>query len=145
MKDIKKIFQNVEKQLKQSNWFENNWQIYNRGAYLHLYKTNWYNHNLGGVHFETYIETPQIKRKEFPICMHAEEDCPSQQHFIKNFLELENDRLKSWKGYRVIAKGYHILEKTMPLNFKNLEQKIFNELNRLRQLEFNIDSALNSL
>ena len=48
------------------------WNIYNRGEYLQLYKDGWYNHNQGGIHFETYIETREIKNKEFPICVHAE-------------------------------------------------------------------------
>jgi hypothetical protein len=61
MKDIKNIFQGLEKKLRQSSWFEDGWQIYNRGPYLQLYKSNWHNQNQGGIHFETYIESPQIK------------------------------------------------------------------------------------
>jgi hypothetical protein len=98
MRDIKKIFRYLEEKLEQSSWFENEWEIYNRGAYLQLYKVNWHNHNQGGIHFETYIGTPQIKQKAFPVCMHAEEDCPSQSEFIKKFIALEGNRIKSWKG-----------------------------------------------
>ena len=96
MKDVKGVFRNLEKKLRQSNWFGDDWEIYNRGVYLQLYKVDWHNQNQGGVHFETYIEAPQIKKKEFPICMHAEEDCPSQPEFIQNFLELEGDRIQGW-------------------------------------------------
>ncbi len=145
MKDIKNIFRNLEKKLKQSNWFEDDWEIYNRGAYLQLYKSNWHNQNQGGIHFETYIEAPQIKQKTFPICMHAEKDCPSQSEFIQKFLEIEGDRIKSWKGYQTVGKDYSICQRTLSLNFKNLEQRIFEELNHLRQLEAGVEQALRML
>ena len=77
--------------------------------------------------------------------MHAEEDCPSQSEFIEKFLEIEGDRIEGWKGYQTIGKGYSICQRTLPLNFKNLEQRIFEELNRLRQLEPGVEQALSEL
>jgi hypothetical protein len=145
MKDLKIVFRNLEKKLKQSNWFENDWEIYNRGVYLQLYKGSWHNQRQGGIHFETFIETPQIKQKSFPVCMHAEEDCPSQSEFIRRFLELEGDRIKSWKKYQTIGKGYNICQRTLPLNFKNLEDRLFEEFNRLRQLEASVEQVLGEL
>jgi hypothetical protein len=145
MKDIKKIFRNLEEKLKQSSWFKDEWEIYNRGAYLQLSKVNWHNHNQGGIHFETYIEAPQIKQKAFPVCMHAEEDCPSQSKFIQKLLELEGNRIKSWKGYQTGGKDYSICQRTLPLNFKNLEQRLFEEFNRLRQLESGVEQTLRTL
>ena len=145
MKDVKGVFRNLEKKLRQSNWFGDDWEIYNRGVYLQLYKVDWHNQNQGGVHFETYIEAPQIKKKEFPICMHAEEDCPSQPEFIQNFLELEGDRIQGWKGYQTVGKGYSICQRNLPLNFKNLEDRLLEEFNRLRQLEAGIAEVLHTL
>ena len=145
MKDIKNIFRNVEKRLRASRWFEDEWEIYNRGTYLQLAKSNWYNGSQGGVHFETYIEAPQVKKKAFPVCMHAEEDCPSQARFIDDFLQLEQARIRSWKGYQVIGDGYSICQRELPLNFKNLEERLLEELNRLRQLESSVDKVLQSL
>ncbi|WP_243836983.1 hypothetical protein [Psychromonas algicola] len=77
--------------------------------------------------------------------MHAEEDCPQQSEFIDKFLERESGRIKSWKGYQTIGKGYSICERTLPLNFKNLEQRIFEELNRLRQLQESVEQTLDEL
>lgn len=145
MKDIKGVFRNLESRLRQSSWFGDAWETYNRGPYLQLYKSSWHNENQGGVHFETYIEAPQIKEKAFPICMHAEEDCPSQPAFIQTFLELEGDRIRSWKGYRTIGRGYSICQRKLPLNFKNLEGRLLEEFNRLRQLEAGIDQVLRTL
>ena len=145
MKDIKNVFRKIEKKLRESSWFEDDWEIYNRGAYMQLYKIDWYNQNQGGVHFETYIETSQIKQKAFPICMHAEDDCPFQSDFIRKFLEIEGEQMKKWKGYKITGKGYSICQKTIPLNFKNLEQRLFEEFNQLRQLEPSIKSALEAV
>lgn len=145
MKDIKNIFRSLENMLKKASWFKDDWQIYNRGAYLQLYKASWHNQNQGGIHFETYIEAPQIKQKSFPVCMHAEEDCPSQSEFIKRFLEIEVNRIESWKGYKVAGNGYAICQKTLPLNFKNLEQRIFEEFNQLRQLDASVEQVLREI
>jgi len=145
MKNIKNIFQGLEKKLRQSPWFEDDWQIYNRGEYLQLYKSNWHNQNQGGIHFETFIEAPQIKQKAFPICMHAEEDCPSQAAFVQKFLELEGSRIADWKGFKLYGKGYSICQRTLPLNYKNLEQRLFEEFNRLRQLEAGVEQVLRAL
>ena len=50
--------------LKNSRWFDDEWAVYNRGPYLQLYKSGWYNHNNSGVHFETFIEAAQLKKKD---------------------------------------------------------------------------------
>ena len=145
MKNIKNIFRNLEKQLRQTSWFNEDWEIYNRGDYLQLYKVNWCNQNQGGVHFETFIEAPQIKKKSFPICMHAEEDCPSRNIFKENFLRFENERLNQWKGYERVGGEYSIIQKTLPLNYKNLEKRLFDEFSQLRKLANSVDDILNSI
>ena len=145
MKDAKNTFRRLQTKLNESRWFGDDWEIYNRGAYLQLYKTNWYNDNQGGVHFETYIEAREIKQKRFPVCLHAEEDCPSQQLFIRSLIDLEASRIRSWKGYEVVGEGYSICQKSIPLNVKNLEERLYTELNQLRQLESSIDQVLSTL
>ena len=142
MKNSKGMFRNLEKMLMQTSWFDDGWNIYNRGEYLQLYKDSWHNHNQGGIHFETFIETRELRQKEFPICLHAEEDCPAQERFIEEFLSLEGDRIKSWKGYKIIGKGYSICQRKLPIKSKKLEQRIFEELVRLRKLEASIEEAL---
>lgn len=142
MKDIKKIFQSFEKKLRSASWFDDQWAIYNRGPYLQLYKVNWFNNNQSGVHFETYIEKPQIRDKRFPICLHAEEDCPSYTEFIETLVAHSGDQIRSWKGYEVSKGTYSVCERNMPLNFKNLEDRLLEEFNRLRRLEPVIDDIL---
>ena len=142
MKDIKNVFRRLEKMLTQARWFQDDWAIYNRGEYMQLYKNTWFNQSQGGVHFETYIESRELRQGEFPICVHAEEDCPARDQVIAGLLRLEGDRIRAWKGYRVVGSGFTICERRMPLNFKNLEQRLLEEFNRLRQLEASIDEVL---
>ena len=143
MKNIKSVFRNLENKLMDSSLFGDDWNIYNRGEYLQLYKDDWYNHNQGGIHFETFIEAREIRQKEFPICVHAEGDCPAQEQFIQELLALEGARIRRWKGYKVVGKGYTVCVRKVSLKAKNLDQRIFEELSRLRQLEAGIEEALN--
>ena len=145
MKDIRNIFRRLEKLLKEAKWFDDEWEIYNRGPYLQLYKSNWYNHNQGGIHFETSIEAPQLKSKSFPIAMQAEEDCPSRQSFLERFLLLERDRIARWNTYQIQTSENTVVQRILPLNYKNLEQRIYGELNQLRQLADGIDQTLRGL
>ena len=142
MQDIKKIFRNFEQMLRKTSWFQDDWEIFNRGPYLQLSKKGWYNQKQGGIHLETYIENREIKKKEFPICMHVEEDCPRQQVFMQEFLALEADRIQSWKGYRVVGKGCSVCIRTLPLSFKNLEQRLLEEFSELRLLETSVERTL---
>lgn len=145
MKDVKAVFRNLEKMLRQSVWFKDGWEIYNRGPYMQLYKSNWHNANQGGVHFETFIESAQLKQKSFPICLHAEEDCPSQQQFMEMLIESEQGRIEGWKGYNLVGTGYTVCERILPLNFKKLEQRLLQEFNQLRELEGAVDQTLGQL
>ena len=77
--------------------------------------------------------------------MHAEEDCPQQEKFIQEFLALEKDQISNWKGYSVNSEGYTICSRTLPMNFKSLEQRVLEEFNRLRLLEDSIEKALLSI
>ena len=145
MKDVKNIFRGLENRLREAKWFDEDWDIYNRGVYLQLYKTNWHNHRQGGIHFETYIEKQQIKQKNFPLCMHAENDCPSQHVFVQKFLEREGDRIRGWKGYVTVGVGYSIFQRTLPLNYKKLDQRLFEEFNQLQRLGDTVDELLINL
>ena len=145
MKDIKAVFRNLEKTMRHTAWFQDGWEIYNRGAYMQLYKSNWCNENQGGVHFETFIEGPQLRQKAFPICLHAEEDCPSQQQFIEALIESEGNRIRNWKGYKLVGTGYTVCERVLPLNFKKLEERLLQEFNQLRELEGAVDQVLSQL
>ena len=74
--------------------------------------------------------------------MHAENDCPSQSIFISKFLELEGKRIKAWKGYETLGQGYSIFQRTLPLNYKKLDQRLFEEFNQLRRLSDTVDELL---
>ena len=84
----------------------------------------------------------EMRQKELNICVHAEEDCPTQARFIQTLLELEGNRISGWKGYKTVGSGYTVCVRRMPLSFKKLHQICFEELSRLRKLEAGIQEAL---
>ena len=65
---------------------------------MQLYKSNWFNENNSGIHFETFIETPRLQNKAVPVLMHAEEDCMHRAEFVHRFLDLEKECIKAWRG-----------------------------------------------
>ena len=145
MKDVQKIFRNVDNQLRQASWFGEDWRTFNRRPYIQLYKSNWFNENNSGIHFETFIDTPQPKNKAFPVLIHTVEDCMHRAEFVHQFLELEKERIKAWGGYSFHDQGYTIFKKTLTLNFKNLENRIFGEFSQLWLLAESIDETLLSI
>ena len=76
MKDFKSVFKELENNLTRQKWFTQDWSIYNRGVYMQIAKENWFNHDQGGIHFETYVEKYEIEEKIVPIHMHVEDDFP---------------------------------------------------------------------
>ena len=74
--------------------------------------------------------------------MHAEEDCPWQTEFTKNFLDLEGNRITEWRGWSIENKGYCVLQKIVPLGIKKLEDRICADLCQLQVLAASIDKTL---
>jgi len=70
--------------------------------------------------------------------------CIEQSLFI-NFLIWRKNALKPGGGYSFHDQGYTILKKTLTLNFKNLENRIFGEFSQLRLLAESIDETLLSI
>ena len=141
MKDIRNIFRRLEKLLKEAKWFDDEWEIYNRGPYLQLYKSNWYNHNQGGIHFETSIEAPQLKSKSFDRDARRGELPVTAEFFLERFLLLERDRIARWNTYQIQTSENTVVSEYCLL-ITNLEQRIYGELNQLRQLADGIDQTL---
>ena len=135
MKDVKKVFKNLEDMLRCSSWFNDGWEIYNRGPYLQLYREDWFNQNQGGVHFETFIEANQVRDKDISNRHACRRGLPFPRTICATIHRIEGGRISSWKGYKAVGEGYTICERRLPLNFKNLEQRILEEFNRLRKLE----------
>ncbi len=139
------VFRDLQEHIEKARWFHDGWEIYNRGVYLQLAKENWFNHNQGGIHFETYIERPQIQLGLVPIHLHAEDDVPHQAVFVERFLEQESVRLSRWKGYEVVGGGYSICKRNIPIKTKQLANRLFEEINRLREFEDTIDTLVSDI
>ena len=129
MKEVKTKFKRLERKISAARWFAEDWEIYNRGPYLQLYKSNWFNGSQGGIHFETFIEGSELKKKVFPY-VSMRRRIVLAIVFIEQLLKIEETEFAVGRGIRLGDKATTSV-KVLPLNFKNIEDKIFEELNRL--------------
>lgn len=142
MKDYKPVFKELDEKLRARSWFTEEWDIRNLGTYMHVYKQNWFNDNMGGVHIETYVEKAQLESKQVPIVIHCEDEFPKQDEFVLLFTGRARSLLSEWKGYRAIGDGYRICEKSVPLDPRKLADSLAQELDRLQQLAPLIDQTI---
>lgn len=142
MKDYKPVFKELEEKLRARKWFTDEWDIRNVGTYMHIYKQNWFNDSMGGVHIETYVEKPQLESKVVPIVVHCEDEFPKQADFVPLVTDRIRGTLAQWKGYRAIGEGYRICEKTVPLDPRKLADALAQECDRLQQLAPIIDQTI---
>ena len=144
MKDVKKVFKNLEEILRSSSWFNDGWEIYNRGPYLQLYREDWFNQNQGGVHFETFIEANQVRDKVFQSpCMQKRIALPKND-LCNNSSNWKVDESAAGKATKRSVKATLFVSDAY-LNFKNLEQRILEEFNRLRKLEASVAATFGRL
>ena len=64
------------------------------------------------------------------------------------FLELSRGQKRSYpelEGVSCGGKGHAIFQRSFPLNFKKLDERLFNEFNHLRTLDSTVDQVLHSL
>ena len=109
-----------------ARWFQNGWNIYNRGEYLQLYKDTWYNHDQGGSILKPTSNPRKTTKGVSHLFMQSRIVCTIS--VIKELLAPEGHRIQGWKGYKIIGKGYSICERILPLNSKNSEQRYLRTL-----------------
>ncbi len=142
MRDFKSVFKELENNLRRAKWFTGDWDIYNRGVYMQVYKRNWFNDNQGGIHFETYVEDYELKDKLVPIHMHVEDEFPAQEEFIRKFTETARRTIEGWKGYKVYGTGYLVCQRKLPLDPQKLASSLLEEFGKLQQLSAAIDQTI---
>lgn len=142
MKDYKPVFKELEDKIRGRGWFTAEWDIRNLGTYMHIYKQNWFNDNMGGVHIETYVEKPQLESKQVPIVVHCEDEFPKQEEFVRLFTDRARPTLETWKGYKARGEGYRICEKSVPLDPRKLADSLAQEVDRLQELSPLIDQTI---
>lgn len=139
--DYTLLFQQLRKEIKKQGWFTDEWEIYLEGTYLQVYKKNWHNKQLHGIHFEINVDNEAKEKNMFPIMLHAEQEVPRKAVFSDAFFVAAAPWLKKLSEYEQKTNDYTLLKKELPLNI-HLLQKVLDEIDRLIVLVKPIDQAL---
>lgn len=139
--DYELLFQQLRREIKKQGWFTDEWEMYLEGTYLQIYKKNWYNKQLHGIHFEVLVNNETKEKNMFPIMLHVEQDVPKKPMFCDAFAVAAAPWLKKLSEYEQNVTDYVLLKKEFPLNIQLL-QKVLDEIDRLLVLVKPIDQAL---
>ena len=139
--DYTLLFRQLKREIEKQGWFNDLWDIYQDGAYLHIFKRNWFDDGHNGIHFEVYVDDEGVQKKNFPIMLHMEADVPERDAFRDAFFVAAAQMLKKFPEYAQNINEYTLLKKEFPLNIY-LIQKVLDELDKLSLLAKPIDQAL---
>jgi hypothetical protein len=142
------LFQEVEGRLKQSDWFTNEWSAsageFPGGVGLQLSKSNWFNQSGNGIHFESWINRAELKRRTVPVVLHVETAFPGKKKaFLQLLLERRGELIQSWAGYTVsTTNSMQPFIYRMPLEKERLVSGLCHEFSRLQVLVPVIDQII---
>ncbi len=106
---------------------------------LHVYRSNWFNEDRQGIHFETFIGPKEWKKKQIQIAMHIfhVETIPGttlkRRAVAVPFVDEIHDLVSGWQGYtfRTGKYGAHPFTKNLSFEVETLEAQLSAELLRL--------------
>lgn len=106
---------------------------------LQVFRTNWFNEDRQGIHFETFIGPKEWKKKQIQIAMHIFHTGSIPGTSIKRravavpFVDHIYETVASWDGYvfRTGKYGAHPFTKTLAFDVGMLEEQLAEELLRL--------------
>ncbi len=106
---------------------------------LHVYRSNWFNEDRQGIHFETFIGPKEWKKKQIQIAMHIfhVENIPGtslkRRAVAVPFVDEIYDLVSSWEGYsfRTGKYGAHPFTKHLSIESETIEAALAAELLKL--------------
>lgn len=121
---------------------------------LQVFRSNWFNEDRQGIHFETFMGPKEWKRKQIQIAMHIfhVERIPGtslkRRAVAFPFVNEIYDLVSSWDGYtfRTGKYGAHPFTKQLPFDIETFEAQLSTELLRLcLELGPKMDKTLKSV
>lgn len=106
---------------------------------LHVYRSNWFNQDRQGIHFETFMGPKEWKKKQIQIAMHIfhVEIIPGtslkRRAVAVPFVDQIHDQVSNWEGYtfRTGKYGAHPFTKHLSFELETFEEQLSCELLRL--------------
>jgi hypothetical protein len=155
------LLQQVEAGLRQCPWFSDKWRIdvclspdevNPTCVALQLYKANWFNEDLRGVHFETWLSPQPLAIQQVPMVLHVlhkktfpgGKDCDA---FSKPFVNdpAVKTLVGSWAVYKLNNGGMTPFRAYKQFNEHNLVPSLVQEFTRVIAVAPHIDKYLAAL
>ncbi len=121
---------------------------------LHVFRSNWFNEDRQGIHFETFMGPKEWKKKQIQIAMHIfhVENIPGtslkRRAVAVPFVDEIYELVSSWDGYtfRTGKYGAHPFTRHLSFDVDTLEAQLSTELLRLcLELGPRMDKTLKSV
>lgn len=147
--EAKLLFSQVVERLSENDWFLNDWlhSVHQfppspqpaECATLHVYRSDWFNDDRQGIHFESFLGPKEWKKQVIPVMMHIFHCDLIPGTNIKRravatpFVDEVFDKVSSWPGYvfRVGKYGAHPFTCTVEFEFATFADKLAIEFSRL--------------
>ncbi len=106
---------------------------------LHVFRSNWFNEDRQGIHFETFMGPKEWKKKQIQMAMHIfhVENIPGtsikRRAVAVPFVDEVYERVSKWDGYkfRTGKYGAHPFTRLLSFEYETFEAKLSAELLRL--------------
>jgi hypothetical protein len=149
--EIARQFEELEQRLADAGWFKQDWSMrwhynndqFGEGIACQLSKTNWYNEDENGIHFDTITRESEETPPTLTLMMHVHSGFPKPAEFIAQFSQQNQALLGGWENGKFMPDHPLIpLLIKVPYTKDTLAQVLETEYNRLRQLEPLIDQTI---
>ena len=137
--EVNHLFDELVEHIESAPWFTEDWRMSRDGSYMHVTKTNWYDDNGQGVHFEVYVGDTEIEAKQFPILMHAETDVPNWEQFVNRMRIALQYEIPSFMRE---TDEYTILKEMHPLDKETFVKEVVDALTELQFVVPFVDMCL---
>ena len=144
-------FEELEQNMTAAGWFNQDWKMrwhysndqYGEGIGCQLSKSNWYNQNENGIHFDAFVREGGEENPTIAVMMHVHAGFPKPAEFIERFVTENSATLENWENAKIMPN--HPLMPFLvkvPYTKDTIAEVLEAEYNRLRQLEPLIDRTI---
>jgi hypothetical protein len=149
--EVARQFEQLEQSMTNAGWFKQAWKMrwhytndqYGEGIGCQLSKSNWYNENENGIHFDAFVRETTEENPTITVMLHVHSGFPKPAEFIQLFVAENSATLENW-GNAKIMPNHPLMPFLLkvPYTANTIAEVLEAEYNRLRQLEQPIDRTI---
>lgn len=149
LEEAKRLLLSVGDRISAADWFDKNWQFSVHQfpplpqpadcATFQVFRTDWFNEDRQGIHFETFLGPKEWKKQVIPVMMHIFHCDVIPGTTIKRravatpFVDEVFETVSSWPGYsfRVGKYGAHPFTSAVEFEFDTIVDQLEVEFSKL--------------